>query len=216
MFCLNKLRKAGVVVCMSLSACTQIDDYLLGKDNTPVPKPLATFQSKLPLKLDWSVIVGHKAHGLKYLKLSPVVLNNTVYTADSNGQIEARDTLQGALRWSTTLPHGVLSGPSVGEAGVAVGTDVSSVVVLNKSDGKIRWQTKVSGDVLSQPLIRNHSVFVKTVDGTVSALAMKNGEKQWALDHGSPQLILQASSSPVEMGSQLLIGFSDGQLEAID
>ncbi len=216
MFCLKQWRKAGYIVCVIFSACTQVDDYILGKDNTPAPKPLDTMKNKIPLKLDWSVLAGGKSNRLTYLKLTPVVKNNIVYTADSHGQVESRDSGSGELRWATQLKHGVLSGPSVGEAGVALGTDASSLVVLNKSDGHKIWQAKLSGDVLAQPLIMNHSVFVKTVDGTVVSLAMKNGEKQWSLDHGSPQLILQASSSPVQMGSKLLVGFSDGKLESID
>lgn len=38
----------------------------------------------------------------------------------------------------------------------------------------------------------------------------------WATDHGAPNLILKASSSPVIMDNLILVGFSDGKLDAID
>ncbi len=38
----------------------------------------------------------------------------------------------------------------------------------------------------------------------------------WVSEHGSPSLILKASSSPVAMDHLVLVGFSDGKLDAVN
>ncbi|WP_040916445.1 hypothetical protein [Legionella tunisiensis] len=41
-----------------LQACTQVDDYMLGKDNTPTPTPLEPLKTKVSLIEKWSVPAG--------------------------------------------------------------------------------------------------------------------------------------------------------------
>ncbi|MFI4919928.1 MAG: PQQ-binding-like beta-propeller repeat protein, partial [Legionellales bacterium] len=42
------------------------------------------------------------------------------------------------------------------------------------------------------------------------------GKQLWTADHGSPNLILRASSAPIVLGKLVLIGFSDGKLDAME
>ena len=42
-----KIRLMGFAfLCALVTACTQFDDYMLGKDNTPIPKQLIRNQAK--------------------------------------------------------------------------------------------------------------------------------------------------------------------------
>jgi outer membrane protein assembly factor BamB len=199
-----------------LAGCTQIDDFVLGKDNTPRPATLEKISPKMNLVTDWSVPVGKSKSANAYLKLKPVVKGNTIFTATSSGTIEALDKTSGKLIWSTQLKDNVISGPSVAEDLVAVGTDSATVVVLNQLDGKELWQAKISGDSLSKPVIAKGKLIIKTINGNLYAFNVKTGEKLWVSDHGSPNLILKASASPVIMDKVALVGYSDGKLDAVD
>lgn len=210
-------RKLVVVgLLLLIQACTQIDDYMLGKDNTPKPTQLQEFKPKIKLVEDWSVAVSKSSKASTYLKLKPVIRGNIIYTANASGTVQAINKNDGKLVWSKQLSQGIVSGPAVAEGYVAVGTSRSSVILLKQSDGVETQQLKVSGDALSKPSITDHKVVVKTIDGIVYAFDLKTGEKLWVSEHGSPSLILKASSSPVILGQLVIIGFSDGKLDAVD
>ncbi len=199
-----------------LPACTQIDNYMLGKDNTPTPSALPDVPSKASLVEHWSVAMGKASSAGSYLKLKPVVRGNVIYAANASGVVQSFDKNNGHLLWSTALGVGLISGPSIADGYIALGSNRSSVILLKQNDGKEIQQFKVSGDALSKPVITQNKVIIKTIDGYLYAFDLKSGQKQWMSEHGSPSLILKASSSPVLMGKLALVGFSDGKLDAID
>lgn len=199
-----------------LQACTQVDNYVLGKDNTPKPTPLTAITPKATMTTAWSVPIGTSKKYSTYLKLKPVVRGNIIYTADASGMVKAIDKTKGQVLWSQQISNGISSGPTVTEGHIALGTNAATVVLLKQSDGQTVWQAKLSSDSLSKPAIANHKVIVKTIDGNLYAFDLLTGKKIWVVDHGSPSLILKASSSPVVMGQVVLVGFSDGKLDAVD
>lgn len=199
-----------------LQGCSKVDDYMLGKDNTPKPKDLKQIDSKVVLAQKWTAPIGRAHKSNEYLKLKPVSLNQLIYTADASGLIQAVSERDGQIKWSTQLKQGLVSGPSLGQGFIAVSTNTASVVVLNQSDGKVLWRNKVSGEVLSPPAISHHKVIVKTIDGKVFVFNAADGKSVWTAEHGAPSLVLKASSSPVVLGELVLIGFSDGKLDAFD
>ena len=211
-----KIKILVLFLCALAQGCTQIDDYMLGKDNTPQPKNLKNIDSKLKVSPHWSAPVGKAHKNNEYLKLKPVTRANLIYTADPSGLVQAIRKDNGAIKWSTQLKQGVISGPTVAEGSVVVGTNDSSLVLLNQNDGKELWNTKVPGEVLSPPALSHHKVIAKTIGGKVFAFDSATGKQLWSVDHGSPSLVLKASSSPIIVGNLVLIGFSDGKLDAID
>ncbi|ARB91323.1 outer membrane protein assembly factor BamB [Legionella longbeachae] len=196
--------------------CSKLDDYMLGKDNTPKPKELKEIQDKIKVSNKWTVSVGKVSKNNEYLRLKPVVQSGTIYIADASGLVQAVNKSNGEIKWTTPLKHGLVSGPTIANGYIALGTSNSSVVVLNQSNGKKLWQAKVSGEILSPPTITHRKVIVKTIDGKVYSFDVVSGKELWTAEHGSPSLILKASSSPIVMGNLLLIGFSDGKLDALD
>jgi len=202
--------------CTLLQACTQVDEYMLGKDNTPKPAALKAITPKMDLVENWSVPNGKSTKSTTYLKLKPVIRNNIVYTADASGYVQAIDKATAKVLWSKQLKQGVISGPAIADGYIALGMNRSSIVLLKQSDGSEAWQVSVSSDALSKPVIANQKVIVKTIDGNLYAFNLLTGEKIWVYDHGAPSLILKASSSPVIVGKIALVGFSDGKLDAVD
>lgn len=201
---------------LALQACNHLDNYMLGKDNTPAPAELEPLKPKVALKEKWSVPVSAKTTNV-HLKLKPAIVGNVVYTADASGSIEAVDKTNGKLLWNKKLPSGIVSGPSVAAGSVALGTDSSAVTLLKQEDGSELWTAKVSSEVLSKPVITGSKVIAKTIDGNLYALDIVTGKTLWVSEHGAPSLILKASSSPVVVGNKLvLVGYSDGKMDAVD
>ncbi|MBL7478800.1 outer membrane protein assembly factor BamB [Legionella bononiensis] len=211
-----KIKILILLLCTMLQGCTQVDDYLLGKDNTPKPKNLEEIQPKIKVSQNWTAPVGKARKYSEYLKLKPVIRGDIIYTADTSGIVQAVNKKDGQVKWSTQLNHGILSGPTVAEGFVVVSTNASTLALLNQADGKELWQTKVSGEILSPPALSHHKIIAKTVDGKVYAFDAQNGKQLWSAEHGSPSLVLKASSSPVIMDNLVLIGFSDGKLDALE
>jgi outer membrane protein assembly factor BamB len=210
-------RSLGVVVLLLiLQSCSYVDDYLLGKDNTPQPSALPEIKQKVRLQERWSQGLAASGKASTYLKLKPSIQGQNVYIANANGVVQAFDQAKGRLKWTRTIKQGVVSGPTVKEGYVAIGTARSSVIVLRQEDGADLLELKVSGDALSKPVIVDNKIIIKTIDGNLYAFSLKNGKKLWMSEHGAPSLILKASSSPVILGGFAVVGFSDGKLDAID
>lgn len=205
-----------LALCVLVQGCSKIDDYMLGKDNTPKPKELGQIDSKLKVSQNWSAPVGKSHRNLGYMKLKPVIHGGLLYTADESGLVQAIHKSNGSIKWSTQLKTNLISGPAVAEGVIAVGTNSSALILLSQATGKELWQTSLSGELLSPPAIAQHKVIAKTIDGKVYAFDVATGKQLWAVEHGSPSLVLKASSSPVVVGNLVLIGFSDGKLDAIE
>lgn len=201
---------------MLLSGCTTVDDYMLGKDNTPAPVPLTPIKDKVKVEQKWSVPVS-PSKNTSYLKLQPVIQGNTIYTAEASGTIQAVNRGNGQILWTRKLDNALVSGPTVANGYVAFGTEGSKIIVVKQADGADAWQASVSGEVLSKPVIANATLLAKTIDGNLYAFNVNNGDKLWVSDHGAPGLVLKASSSPVIVQNQIaLVGYSDGKMDAVD
>ncbi len=160
------IRKVVILwLCMLLQACAQIDDFMLGKDNTPKPAPLADLKTKILFVENWSVPMGKPSKASTYLKLKPSIRGNIIYVANASGTVHAVMKTSGKLLWSKQLNEGILSGPTVADGYIALGTNRSNVTLLRQSDGTELQQLKVSGDALSKPVITKNNVIVKTIDG---------------------------------------------------
>lgn len=196
--------------------CTHIDDYMFGKDNTPQPKQLKEIQPKIKVAQNWTAPVGKARKSNEHLNLKPVIRGDIIYTADASGLVQAVSKKDGQVKWSTLLKNNIVSGPTVADGFVIVGTNASTLVLLNQANGKEIWQHKVSAEVLAPPALSHQKVIAKTIDGKVYAIDAVNGKQLWVADHGAPGLVLKASSSPIVVDNLILIGFSDGKLDALE
>lgn len=210
--------KIGAVIVLSsfIQACGQVDNYILGKENLPKPKQLTEIKPKVAMQNQWSAALAKKSKNSAYLKLKPEVVDNKIYLASNNGTVQAVSRDTGSTIWSANVGKQIVSGPAVANGAVIVGTNAATIVMLDQSNGKKLWTAHLSEDTLSKASILKDRVIVKTIDGNLYAFATKDGSQLWMFEHGSPNLILKASSSPVVVGNLALVGFSDGKLDAVD
>lgn len=206
-----------VVLAFCLSSCAKFDDYMLGKDNTPVPKQLKSLDSQVSLTNKWTVQIGKGQKNSTYFRLKPLLRGNKIFVADIGGQLDAINMNTGKVIWSNKTSYAFVSGPTLGHGTLILTTSNSQLVAFSSKDGHQLWHQKLSGDVLANPIIAKNQVIAKTIDGNLYSFTVQNGKKLWLLEHGSPSLVLKASSSPVLMNNNtVLVGYSDGKLDAVD
>lgn len=202
---------------LGIASCNRFDDFMLGKDNTPVPKDLKPIASAVPVKKQWSVHVGKEQSKAVYLRLAPQIKGNDIYLSDGDGQLQAIHKNSGKVKWVNKTSYKFVSGPSVYSNELFMTTNAAEVVAFSPDNGKLLWHKKVSGDVYAPPVKRGNIVLVKTIDGNLYALDSSQGKQLWHLEHGAPDLVLKASSSPTMLDNHIaLVGYSDGKLDTVD
>ncbi len=211
-----KLYALMIGLSASLSACTIIDDYAFGKDNTPKPKALPDVANQHPVKIDWSAHIGSFKKGTATPDLQAFPEGNQIYVASPNGSIYAFKRDKAKLIWQKNLKLNLLAGPVVHEQYLVVNGDDASVYILNKTNGQLLHRVKLANDAYAKPLIVGDSIYIKTLNGTVYRIELATGKKVWRYDHGSPEIILKASSSPILYQGAIICGFSDGALVGLD
>lgn len=216
------------LVSFLLSGCSYVDNWLLGKDNMPQPGPLKPIKHPKQLSVRWAEKVkGNRRFSLidylrgkyhiesGYFKLAPIYRNGKVYTATSDGHIEALNAKTGQTIWENMLPSGAASGPYVGAKNIAIGGTDASVFVVKRQNGKVLWHEPVANTVLAPPVIDKGRVIAKTIDGHVYAFDEMTGQMLWNYHHQTPNLVLRAQSTPVIVDNSVIVGFADGRLDAL-
>lgn len=200
-----------VLIALGLSACG-----LFGDDDEELePAELIEFETKVPIKKLWSTKVGDDAEFLR-VALRPVGDGNRIYAASVDGNVIALNPDNGKRVWRNKLGIPLASGPGVGdEVVVVVGLD-GLVVVLNAADGSERWRTYVGGESLAKPLVSDEHVIVQTVDNRLLALAAFDGSERWSIEQTIPLLTMRGTASPVQAGGNIVTGFDNGRLLAVD
>jgi len=194
-----------------------LDDYMLGKDNTPPPAQLKKIVPKISLTKRWGENTSLKTNAATgNYKLTPTIKNGIIYSASASGTVQARNKSNGKLAWSRVLRAGISSGVKANNSLVVVGDSEATVIALSVKDGVVLWRSSVSNQLLAAPIIKNNRVYAKTIDGKLYSFNAKTGKRLWRYDHGAPNLILRASSAPVVVGHLVLAGFADGKLDAVN
>lgn len=212
------MKKLGLIVALSflVEGCAMLDDYMLGKDNTPAPATLATIKPKVKFSEQWSKSIATAKSNEAFAKLKPAFYEDMVFSASSGGVVEASAKSNGRQLWRQQMKSEIVSGPAVNSSVVIVADAEAKLIALSSDTGQPLWQASVSNQVLAQPVIKANRVYAKTIDGKLYAFDLDSGKQVWRYSHGAPNLILRASSAPLVVGNVVLAGFADGKLDAIN
>lgn len=207
----------GILSGLVLNGCTMIDDYMLGKENSPEPAQLTEVPSKIKITKRWDANISARSlRESEFYKLKPTINKNIIYSASASGFVQAREVKTGKLLWSSDTKIDLSSGPKIERDIIVVGSTGAVVIALSAKDGKKLWQSEVSNQLLAAPVIKDGQVYAKTIDGQLYAFSAYSGKQLWHYNHGAPKLILRASSDPVVYSNLVLSGFADGKLDAIN
>ena len=189
---------------------------LFGDDDEELePAELIDFETKVPVKRLWKTKVGGDAEFLR-VALRPMGDGNRIYAASVNGNVVALEPEKGRQVWRTKLGIALSSGPGVGEGLVVVVAADGFVIALSAEDGAERWRAYISGESLATPLVHEEWVVVQTVDNKLTALSIFDGTERWTLEQTTPALTMRGSTSPQNVGQNVVTGFDNGRVMAIN
>lgn len=194
--------------------------FILGGCSTspsPVlpPVKLTAVKNEFSIKRLWEADFGEGA-GENYLKLTPVLENNVLYTSDYQGMVTAYNTQDKSVRWQVELAMPISTALTLDDDLLLSGSSHGDVIALQKTDGRVVWRAQVSSEVLAPPAVSGSIVIVRCVNGMLYALDRKDGKKIWSMEQITPALTLRGTSAPVIAGDIVLSAFDNGRLLAVN
>ncbi|MCE0825560.1 lipoprotein assembly complex component [Buttiauxella ferragutiae ATCC 51602] len=131
----------------------------------------------------------------------PVVSDGLVLVHTSNGQLQAFDEADGAVKWTVNLDMPALSlrgesAPAVAFGAAIVGGDNGRVSAVMLKQGQLIWQQRISqatgsteidrlSDVDTTPVVVNGVVYALAYNGNLTALDLRSGQVMWKRELGS-------------------------------
>lgn len=200
------------IIFVNFTACTQITG---GTDNSEPPQPLAKVKEEKKFVKLWSEKVGGGVYS-DYLKLKPLILDNSIITADARGVIQARVATSGKLIWNINLKQKVSAGVTGDDEKLLIGLANGSLVALDTKTGATLWQKSLDKNILNNPYLDHNHIFLQTTDGTLSSLDSSTGKLNWEYKVLVPDLTLYTTSSPIVWNNFVIAGFATGKIVAVN
>ena len=154
---------------------------------------------------------------------SPAVMfrGNPEHTGTSNARFFAG---QGGVKWQVQTGGAVRSSPAVTDTRVFVGSADGNLYALDRTNGRTVWSFGAGGAVDASPAVTKGLVVAATLAGRIFAVEEGSGRLRRSLSTG-PALPPNTSpaggwdlwaSSPVIVGSTVIIGAPDGGVYSLD
>ncbi|MDQ3025441.1 MAG: outer membrane protein assembly factor BamB [Pseudomonadota bacterium] len=198
----------------ALAGCVSYNPLeLIGLGSAPAhkPTPLAPFTSQVTPRAVWTASVG-KSGGFSF---RPDVEGGRIYTASSDGVITILDEDTGKVFSRSETKKQISGGVEVGESRIVVGTLKGEVVALDAA-GKQVWVTSVAGEVIAPPSVSRKVAVVRTSDGRIFGLSIEDGRRLWVFQRPAPSLLLRSDAGVLAIGADVLAGYPNGKLIALD
>lgn len=178
------------------------------------PTPLTEIEQRVAANLDWTVKVGRdEQHRASYF--APAVVGQTVFAANSDGQVVALDVNSGQSLWRRSLGTRLSSGVAVDETRVYVAERDGKLLALDQASGDTVWNYYMSSEILSPVAAGFNWVVVRSADGRVVGLDAEEGVEKWRNTYAPPALTVHGYSSPRMLSDGVLLGLDDGKLVAL-
>src|SRR4030095_6559984 len=131
---------------------------------------------------------------------------------------------QGGLRWQVQTDGAVRSSPAVSGDRIYVGSGDGGLYALDRHTGTQLWRFEAGGAVYASPAVAGGVVVCANLEGRVFAVDQSSGRLRWTFTSG-PALPFNTSpaggwdnlaSSPVVVGTTVVIGTPDGLIRAVE
>jgi eukaryotic-like serine/threonine-protein kinase len=131
---------------------------------------------------------------------------------------------QGGVRWRVQTGGAVRSSPAVTATRVFVGSGDGYLYAIDRSAGRVIWRFQAGGTVDASPAVAEGLVVAQTLAGRIFAVDEQSGRLRWSVQTGAllPPNTAPAggwdlwASSPVVVGSRLIIGGGDGGVYCLE
>jgi len=229
-------RAATIAVTVGLVAAIGVGGWLLlrnpgGSEETttsaPVPAPappapqttnwptygldaartryMPTHRVRPPYKVAWTYDARH------LMEYSPIVVGDTLYGIDNNGEAFALNTRNGKQRWRRDVATLNASAPTYSDGRLYVSNlEPGQVQALKARNGKVAWHTSLPGRTESSPLVVGDEVIAGCECGSVYAFDKRSGKQLWSTPVGGA-----VKASPAFSNGVLYVGDYGGEMTAI-
>jgi len=119
---------------------------------------------------------------------SPVVSDNAIYVASSDGKVYSLDRDTGDKNWnSTVLGDKLWSTPYIEEDKVYISTFDGYLYALSADDGSITWNFYAESKIgfVSSPVVSDGVIFVGSFDRNLYAVKVESNETLWEFTGGN-------------------------------
>ncbi|MGE5616543.1 MAG: outer membrane protein assembly factor BamB, partial [Bacillota bacterium] len=207
-------RLAALALALLLAGCGTYNPLRwMGIISEPAnkPTPLTPISATVTPKAAWTASVG-KAAGFWF---QPDAEGGNVYATGADGRLEVIEEATGRVSARHDLRKKLSSGVKVADGKAIVGTLKGEVLAID-SAGKQAWSADVQGEVIAPAAVSNRTVVVRTADGRIFGLALADGKRQWVYQRQAPALLLRSPAGVIAAGNDVVAGFPNGKLIALD
>ncbi len=183
-----------------------------GEEQNP-PAKLGAFTETIKLDRVWKTSSGKIINSNR--QIQPILVDTILYTASSEGKINAFDAETGSRIWTRKLDLNLSAGIGYGEGLILVGSEEGEVIALYASNGEPAWIGDVKGGVLASPAGGQNRVVVPTTGNKIVGLSSTDGTAIWTLSETTPRLLLRGRGRPLIVTDVVLAGFDNGKLMLI-
>jgi len=166
---------------------------------------LPTDRVKPPFKLAWSYDAGH------LMEYSPIVVGDTLYGIDNNGEAFALNARNGKPRWRRDVATLNASAPTYSDGRLYISNlEPGQIQALNAANGKVVWRHPLPGRSESSPLAVGNEVVAGCECGSVYAFNARTGQELWSTAVGGA-----VKASPAYDKGTVFVGDYGGQMTAM-
>lgn len=169
----------------------------------------------------WSANAGTGSSDWSRLTAQPVVAEGRIFTMDSEGEVRAFDTGNGAHLWTVDVvpedeDEGVIGGGVAFYGGTLfVSTGAAQVIALDGVTGNELWRQSLPAPMRIGPTVTAGRVFAVTVDNQLHVLAADDGRKLWTHSGITETAALLGSGSVAVEEGMVVVPYSSGELVAL-
>jgi len=211
---MNSRKALMLGTALLLAGCSTYNPLVaLGIKSEPAnkPTPLAPITDKVSAKIAWTASVGSSGD----YQLTPAVEGGRVYAADAAGTVTVLEEDTGRIATRFDTKKKVSGGVAFGGGKVLLGTLKGEAIALDPS-GKELWSNALAGEVIAPPALVKNVVVVRTADGRIFGLNDADGKRRWVYQRPAPALLLRTEAGVLVQGTDVLAGYPNGKLLALD
>jgi len=169
----------------------------------------------------WTADVGTGGNWRARFTAEPLVVDNQVFTMDTDGVVRSFALATGARQWSTdTRPEDNDNDSIGGGLGYSRGrlyaaTGRAELVAIDPASGAIAWRVPLTGPARGAPTIDGDHIYLTTVDEKLLCLSRIDGKALWHFQANTGVAGMLGVAAPAIANGIVVAGFESGDLVAL-
>lgn len=174
---------------------------------------------RLTIERRWarSTLADEYLGGRRINRFAPILTDKLIIAANAIDGIVAYDRELAQVRWRLDIKDGVEAGALIADGILYFGAGDGQLYAVQPESGRVLWTYPLKAEGLARPLVRGGTLYVLGGNNVAHALNAKTGKLLWLYNRReASNLSVLGGSQPALYEDQVLIGFSDGTLAALN